>query len=379
MRLLKWQSDKKTHNMLNIRKIVTLPGDGIGPEVTAWGRKTLETIGECYGHAFEFEEAMIGHSAIEATGNPLPDSTLEACQNADAILLGAVGHPMYDNNPKLKIRPEQGLLKIRKALGLYANLRPIKIFDELAHASSLKPEVLQGCDILFFRELTGGIYFGPSERSEDGNLATSTMVYSKDEVRRIARKAFDAARGRRKVLHSVDKANVLEASRLWREVIQEIAPSYPDITVHHLFVDNAAMQLIKNPRQFDVIVTENMFGDILTDEASQIAGSLGMLASASVGDTVGLYEPVHGSAPDIAGKGIANPLAAILSVALLLDISFGLKTEGNAVITAVDTVLKKGFRTGDIADANTLPDHILGTDAIGQKVLNEIQMAVSYA
>lgn len=365
--------------MLNIKKIIILPGDGIGPEVTHWGRRTIETIGECYGHLFEFEEALIGHSAIQATGNPLPDATLDACRKAEAILLGAVGDPMYDNNPKLKVRPEQGLLKIRKELGLYANLRPIKIFDELAHASSLKPEVLQGSDILFFRELTGGIYFGPQERRADGNVAVSTMIYSKDEVRRIAVKAFEAARTRRRILHSVDKANVLEASRLWREVIQEISPEYPDVTVHHMFVDNAAMQLIKNPRQFDVIVTENMFGDILTDEASQIAGSLGMLASASVGDQVGLYEPIHGSAPDIAGKGIANPLATILSVALMLDIAFEMKTESEAVIEAVDTVLKKGFRTGDIADPGTPKERILGTDAMGQKVLNEISVASALA
>lgn len=365
--------------MIKPFKIILLPGDGIGPEVAQWGRRALEAIGECYGHLFEFEEALIGHSAIEATGNPLPDATLEACRRSDAILLGAVGHPMYDNNPKLKVRPEQGLLKIRKDLGLYANLRPIKIFDELAHASSIKPEVLQGADILFFRELTGGIYFGPNSRSEDGNVAVSTMIYSKEEVRRIAVKAFEAARTRSKVLHSVDKANVLEASRLWREVVQEMALDYPDVSVHHMFVDNAAMQLIKNPRQFDVVVTENMFGDILTDEASQIAGSLGMLASASVGDRVGLYEPVHGSAPDIAGKGIANPLATILSVALMLDIAFGLKTESEAVIGAVDAVLKKGFRTGDIADSSTPPARLLGTDAMGQKVLNEIKMAVSIA
>lgn len=365
--------------MIHPLKIIILPGDGIGPEVTHWGRRTIETIGECYGHLFEFEEALIGHRAILATGSPLPDATLEACRHADAILLGAVGDPMYDNNPKLKVRPEQGLLKIRKELGLYANLRPIKIFDELAHASSLKPEILQGSDILFFRELTGGIYFGPQERQENGNVAVSTMIYSKEEVRRIAVKAFEAALTRRKILHSVDKANVLEASRLWREVVQDISQAYPDVTVHHMFVDNAAMQLIKNPRQFDVIVTENMFGDILTDEASQIAGSLGMLASASVGDQVGLYEPIHGSAPDIAGKGIANPLATILSVALMFGIAFGLKTESEAIIDAVDTVLKKGFRTSDIADSNTPKNRILGTDDMGQKVIKEIKMAVSIA
>lgn len=366
-------------SMIKKHKIVVLPGDGIGPEVAAWGRKTLEAIGEAYGHLFEFEEQLIGHAAIEATGNPLPDATLEACQRADAILLGAVGHPKYDNDPSAPVRPEQGLLQLRKSLGLYANLRPIKIFDELVHASSLKPEVLQGADILFFRELTGGLYFGPSERRNDGEVAISTMVYSKAEVRRIAVKAFEAARGRRKLLHSVDKANVLEASRLWREVVQELAAQYPDVAVQHMYVDNAAMQLIKNPAQFDVVVTENMFGDILTDEASQIAGSLGMLPSASIGDGVGLYEPVHGSAPDIAGQGLANPLATILSTALMLEIAFGLKRESQAVIDAVDRVLKYGYRTADIADENTPTDKRVGTDTIGQKVINEIELAVSIA
>lgn len=365
--------------MIKKHKIVVLLGDGIGPEVAAWGRRVIEAIGESYGHVFEFEEHLLGHAAIEATGNPLPDETLEACRAADAILLGAVGHPKYDNDPTAKVRPEQGLLKLRKSLGLYANLRPIRIFDELVHASSLKPEVLKDVDILFFRELTGGLYFGPSERNEGGEVAVSTMVYSKDEVRRIAVKAFEAAQSRRKVLHSVDKANVLEASRLWREVIQELAPQYPDVQVHHMYVDNAAMQLIKHPAQFDVVVTENMFGDILTDEASQIAGSLGMLPSASVGDGVGLYEPIHGSAPDIAGKGMANPLATILSTALMLDIAFGLERESKAVIDAVDRVLKYGFRTADIADENTPENKRVGTDTVGQKVINEIELAVSIA
>ncbi|GIV32441.1 MAG: 3-isopropylmalate dehydrogenase [Saprospiraceae bacterium] len=365
--------------MILKRKIVILPGDGIGPEVTHWGRRTLETIAECYGHLFEFEEHPIGHAAISSTGEPLPDPTLDACKQADAILLGAVGHPSYDNDPTAKVRPEQGLLKLRKSLGLFANLRPIRIFEELIDASSLKPQIIRGVDILFFRELTGGLYFGPSERRDGGSTAISTMVYTKEEVRRIARMAFAAAQRRRKVLHSVDKANVLEASRLWREVIQELTPDYPDVTVHHMYVDNAAMQLIKQPRQFDVVVTENMFGDILTDEASQIAGSLGMLPSASVGESVGLYEPVHGSAPDIAGQGLANPLATILSVALMLDIAFGLQKESRAVISAVERVLKKGFRTADIADENTPAERRIGTDVMGQKVIDEISMAVSIA
>lgn len=358
-----------------MHKIVILPGDGIGKEVCGWGRKILEAAAESHGFSLEFSEGLIGHSAIEATGNPLPDETLELCQAADAVLLGAVGHPMYDNDPSKKVRPEQGLLKIRKALGLYANIRPIRIFDELMAASSLKPEVLRGADILFFRELTGGIYFGHRERRDNGNTALDTMIYSREEVHRISVRAFEAARTRRKILHSVDKANVLESSRLWREVVQELSKSYPDVTVHHMFVDNASMQLIKDPRQFDVVLTENMFGDILTDEASQIAGSLGMLPSASVGDRVGLYEPVHGSAPDIAGKGIANPLATILSAALMLDISFGYAEASQQIIGAVDRVLRQGYRTGDIADAGTPPAFRLGTDDMGQKVLHEMYIS----
>lgn len=359
------------------KKITILPGDGIGPEVTFWGQKVLEAVARQFGHTFQFQTALLGHSAIEKTGDPLPEATLEACRSADAVLLGAIGHPMYDHNPTLKVRPEQGLLRLRKALGLYANIRPITIFDELLDASSLKPEVLRGADILFFRELTGGIYFGkPSARSADGESAVSTMVYSKAEVRRIAKMAFEAARGRRKTLHSVDKANVLEVSRLWREVIQEMEKEYPDVQVMHMFVDNAAMQLIRDPRQFDVVVTGNMFGDILTDEASQIAGSLGMLASASTGDVVGLYEPVHGSAPDIAGQGLANPMATILSAALMLDLAFGLKTESRAVVEAVDNVLKAGWRTRDIATPQTPDEAVLGTAEIGSKIVECIQTGV---
>ncbi len=359
------------------KKIVVLPGDGIGPEVTYWARKVLESVAEQFNHEFEFQERLIGHSAIESTGNPLPDETLNACRAADAILLGAVGHPMYDNDPSAKVRPEQGLLKIRKELGLYTNIRPIQIFDELAHASSLKPELIQGVDILFFRELTGGIYFGqPRERV--GDKALDTMVYTKDEVRRIARKAFDAAMTRGKKVHSVDKANVLESSRLWRETVNEVALEYPEVTLEHMFIDNAAMQLIRYPKQFDVVLTGNMFGDILTDEASQITGSLGMLPSASIGDSVGIYEPIHGSAPDIAGQNKANPLATILSTALMLDISFGLKVEANTVIQAVDQALKAGFRTVDIKDENTKPDKTLTTVEMGSKVMSLMSQLVTY-
>jgi len=357
-------------------KITILPGDGIGKEVTTCGKKVLEQIGECFGHEFVFDEALIGHEAIEATGNPLPDETLTKLRNSDAILFGAVGHPKYDNDPTLPVRPEQGLLKMRKELGLYANLRPIKLFDELLEASSIKPEILKGADILFFRELTGDVYFGERGRKNDNDTAYDTMIYSRYEVERIAHKAFKAAQTRRKKLTSVDKANVLESSRLWRSVVQEVAKSYPDVTVEHMFVDAAAMKLIQKPTDFDVVVTGNLFGDILTDEASQIAGSMGMLASASVGDKVGLYEPIHGSAHDITGKGIANPLASILSAALLLDISLGLKEEADVVIRAVEQTLKEGFRTRDIADANTKHEKILGTEVMGNVVCNMIRMAV---
>lgn len=356
--------------MKQSKTIIVLAGDGIGKEVTQWGVKVLQAIADKFGHTFNFENGLIGHSAIEAEGSPLSDETIERCRKADAILLGAVGHPMYDNNPSAKVRPEQGLLKIRKELGLYTNIRPIKIFDELIGASSLKPEILSGSDFLFYRELTSGIYFGePRERFNDGNSARDTKVYHRHEVERIARKAFESAMTRRKILHSVDKANVLESSRLWREVVQEMSVQFPEVTVHHLFVDNAAMQLIKNPKQFDVILTGNMFGDILSDAASQISGSLGMLASAAVGDEVGMYEPIHGSAPDIAGQNIANPLATILSTALMLDIAFGMKEEANTVINGVDELLKQGYRTGDIADANTNRSKILGTNQIGEKLI----------
>ena len=354
------------------KHILIVPGDGIGQEVTKVGKAVVEKIAQRFGHEFSYDEALIGHVAIEATGNPLPDETLEKMKASDAILFGAVGHPKYDNDPSAKVRPEQGLLRMRKELGLYANLRPIKLFDELLSASSIKPEILKGADILFFRELTGDVYFGKRERLDDGNTAYDTMIYSKYEVERIGRKAFEAAMTRGKKLMSVDKANVLESSRLWREVIQALAPEYPEVTVEHQFVDSAAMLLIKDPKKFDVVVTGNLFGDILTDEASQIAGSMGMLASASIGDNTGVYEPIHGSAHDITGKGVANPLASILSAALMFDISFGLKAESEAIIAAVDATLKVGFRTRDIADSSTPANMILGTEAMGEQILNRL-------
>ncbi|MHB1921611.1 MAG: 3-isopropylmalate dehydrogenase [Chitinophagaceae bacterium] len=354
------------------KNILVIPGDGIGQEVTSWGRRALEWAAERSGIAFSFEEGLMGHVAIEKTGQPLPEDTLAKARRSDAILFGAIGHAKYDNDPTLKVRPEQGLLKIRKELGLFANIRPIRLFDDLLGASSIKAEILSGADILFFRELTGDVYFGEKLRSSDRNTASDLMIYHRFEVERIAHKAFIAALSRRKKLCSVDKANVLESSRLWRETVQEVAKTYPEVETEHMFIDNAAMQLIKDPKRFDVVLTGNLFGDILTDEASQIAGSMGMLASASIGDSIGFYEPIHGSAHDIAGKGIANPLASILSASLMLDLSFGLKEESQLIIRAVDQSLRQGFRTMDIADKHTAHDKILGTDAMGMKVIGNL-------
>ncbi len=354
------------------KKIVVLPGDGIGREVTAEGKRVLQEIAKNYGHSFEFPEGIIGHEAIEKTGAALPDDTLSLLRSADAILFGAVGHPKYDNDPSLPVRPEQGLLKMRKELGLYANLRPIKLFDELLGASSIKPEILRGSDILFFRELTGDVYFGEKGKRNEGRTAFDVMIYHDYEIERIAHKAFTAARARRKKVTSVDKANVLESSRLWRRIVQETSRHYPDVELEHEFVDAMAMKLIQQPKRYDVVVTGNLFGDILTDEASQIAGSMGMLASASVGDTVGLYEPIHGSAHDITGKGIANPLASILSAALMLEISFGLKDEAEAVVNAVRKTLAAGYRTRDIADSTTAQDKILNTRGMGDCVVRQL-------
>lgn len=358
------------------KKILVIPGDGIGPEVTTWGKAVLEKVAEIFEHEFSFEDALMGHVAIEATGDPLPPETLAKAKDCDAILFGAVGHAKYDNDPSAKVRPEQGLLKIRKALGLYANLRPILLFDELLDASSIKPSILKGTDILFFRELTGDVYFGEKTRSEDRNTASDLMIYQRYEIERIAHKAFTAAMTRNKRLCSVDKANVLETSRLWRETVQDIAKQYPGVTTEHMFIDNAAMQLIKDPKRFDVVLTANLFGDILTDEASQIAGSMGMLASASIGDGTGFYEPIHGSAHDIAGKDLANPLASILSASLMLDISFGLKKEAELIINVVKQVLAEGFRTNDIADQSTNPYHVLGTKEMGKLILKFIDQQV---
>ncbi len=361
------------------KKIAVLPGDGIGREVTAEGRRVLTEIGKAFGHSFEFREGIIGHEAIEKTGVALPDQTLEILRTSDAILFGAVGHPKYDNDPSLPVRPEQGLLKMRKELGLYANLRPIRLFDELLPASSIKPEILRGSDILFFRELTGDVYFGERGRMNEGKTAFDVMIYHDYEVERIAHRAFQAAQNRRRKVTSVDKANVLESSRLWRQVVQQVAKSYPDVELEHEFVDAMAMKLIQQPRRFDVVLTGNLFGDILTDAASQIAGSMGLLASASIGDSTGLYEPIHGSAHDITGRGTANPLASILSVALMLETSFGMKQEAEAVVSAVRKTLAAGYRTADIADSATPGEKILNTRGMGDSVVRLLERKTVFA
>lgn len=339
-------------------RIVVLPGDGIGPEVVSAALAVLDAVGSRNGHAIEVTAYPFGGDAIERTGSPLPDETLVACLSADAVLLGAVGGPKWDD-PAAKVRPEQGLLGLRKALGLYANLRPVTPIPALLDASPLKPERLVGVNLLVIRELTGGIYFGkPRERRQESGVwsAVDTMVYDENEIRRIAHLAFQTARERRRRVTSVDKANILETSRLWRQTVQAVAADYPDVALEHILVDAMAMHLINRPAAFDVVVTENLFGDILTDEAAMLTGSLGNLPSASLGDARnrhdyprGLYEPIHGSAPDIAGRGIANPIGTILSLALLLRHSLGLMREAAAVEKAVEAALAAGARTADLA------------------------------
>ena len=328
--------------------VVLLPGDGIGPDVTACARQVLQTVADQYGHRFTFTEELMGGAAIDACGVPLPPATIDSCRSSDAVFLGAVGGPKW-SDPNAAVRPEQGLLKLRSVLGVYANLRPVKIYDELAGASPLKPEILVGVDLLVVRELTGGIYFGKKTRDEDS--ASDLCVYHRHEIERIVRVAAKLAQGRRSKLCSVDKANVLETSRLWRDTTNHLmAAEFPDVEVETLLVDAAAMHLLSRPSEFDVIVTENMFGDILTDEASMLAGSMGMLPSASLGDSSrGLYEPIHGSAPDIAGRGIANPCGAIASAALLLRHSLGLEQEATAIENAISKAIADGARTADIA------------------------------
>lgn len=364
-------------------RICLLSGDGIGPEITAEAVKVLHAIGEREGVSFEFTEALLGGVAIDKTGTALPDETLDAAHSADAVLLAAIGGPKWDTTDPNKPRPEQGLLGIRKALGLYANLRPVKLFPALAGASTLKAEALEGVDMLIVRELTGGLYFGARDREYDvagagrdgaaGQRAYDTMEYREYEVDRIARVAFEAARKRRGRLHSVDKANVLESSRMWREVVHALHEAeYGDVELLDQLVDNTAMQLIRWPAQFDVVVTENMFGDILSDEASMLTGSLGMLASASLGDGTALYEPSHGSAPDIAGQGIANPLAMLLSVEMMLRYSFEMHGAADALARAIEGVLDEGWRTRDIADGSTPPEWTVGTSVMGDLVAGKL-------
>ena len=349
--------------------IAVLPGDGIGPEVVDQARRVLAAVGEKWGHTFTLNDALIGGIAIDQTGTALPPETLELARAADAVLLGAVGGPKWDD-PRAKVRPEQGLLAIRKALGLFANLRPVSVNPKVVHASPLRPDLLVGVDMIVVRELTGGIYFG--DKLRDGDRASDLCVYTVAEVERIVRTAARIARGRRKKLTSVDKANVLETSRLWREVaVRVMAQEFPDVALSHMLVDACAMHLIRRPADFDVIVTENMFGDILTDEASMLAGSMGMLPSASLGEGKrGLYEPIHGSAPDIAGKGVANPYATILSVALLCRHSLGLEAEARAIEAAVAAAIDRGILTSDLAPAGTAP---VATAAAGDAVLEALR------
>jgi 3-isopropylmalate dehydrogenase len=331
--------------------IAILPGDGIGPEIVAQAMKTVEAICKKYGHELTVAHGLVGAAAIDATGNPYPDKTHELCMNSDAVLFGAIGSPKYDNDPSAQVRPEQGLLAMRKKLGLYANIRPVTTFASLLHKSPLRQDLVEGADFMCIRELTGGMYFGrPQGRSEDGNTAYDTCVYTREEIERIVRLAYEYAGKRRRKVTVVDKANVLATSRLWRQVAQEIEKEYTDIETEYMFVDNAAMRLIQWPKSFDVMVTENMFGDILTDEASVITGSLGMLPSASIGIHTSVFEPIHGSYPQAAGKDIANPLATILSAALMFEYTFNLPEEGAAIRAAVEASMSAGIVTEDIAE-----------------------------
>ena len=351
--------------------IALLKGDGIGPEIVESAVKVLYAIGEKYGHEFVFESYLIGGSAIDTVGIPLPEETVKGCLASDSVLLGAVGGPNWDDLPG-HLRPEKALLGIREAMGLFTNLRPAKLYPALKHECPLRSDIVaSGFDIMIVRELTGGIYFGDRGYREGryGEEAYDTESYSRMEIERILRVAFDAARKRNRKLVSIDKANVLETSRLWRKIMHEIASEYPDVECSDMLVDNAAMQLVRNPSQFDVIVTTNMFGDILSDEASQITGSIGMLPSASLGSTtVGLYEPIHGSAPDIAGQNKANPIATILSAAMMLLYSFGLSCESEAIVSAVDKVLYDGYRTADLSHGG----EYLSTTEITDKIIENI-------
>ena len=330
-------------------KIAKLPGDGIGPEVVEQARKAVDAVCKRFGHEAQWSFAWVGASAIDRFGNPYPEETHRTCMESDAVLFGAVGDPRFDNDPTAKVRPEQGLLAMRKKLGLFANLRPVETFGPLVDRSPLKAELVDGADFLCVRELTGGMYFGEKGRTDGGDTAFDTNIYHRFEVERILELAFTYASRRRKHLTVVDKANVLESSRLWRQIAKEMEPRWPEVGVDYMYVDNAAMQLIRCPKQFDVMVTEDTFGDILTDEASCITGSMGLLASASVGEHAGVYEPIHGSYPQAAGKDIANPLAAILSAAMMFEYSFGLMEEGRAIREAVAASIEEGVVTEDLS------------------------------
>jgi 3-isopropylmalate dehydrogenase len=350
--------------------ILVLPGDGIGPEVMAAAVAVLGAVATRFGHSFDIQTAPIGGAALRQGLPPLPDSTLDAATKSDAVLLGAVGDPAFDKGDASR-RPESALLAIRRELGLYANLRPARVWPGLEGEGPLKPAVLAGTDMLVVRELTGGLYYGePRGYSDDGNVAVNTLRYSRAEVERIARVAFDAARRRRKHVTSVDKANVLEVSRLWRETVTRLAPEYPDVTLDHMYVDACAMKLALAPSWFDVVVTENLFGDILSDEAGAIVGSLGLLPSASLGNKVGLFEPVHGSAPDIAGKGIANPIGAIASAAMLLEHGLGLHEESETVIRSIEGALRGGLRTADLSSAASPTTTTQMTAAVVEQILS---------
>lgn len=356
------------------KNITVILGDGIGPEVTQQSIKILNAIGEQYNHQFNYTYCLMGADAIDKTGNPLPDQTIESCLGTDAVLFGAIGHPKYDNDPTAKVRPEQGLLKLRKSLQLFANIRPTTVFPALHHLSPVKSKNLEGVDLVIYRELTGGIYFGKKELNAEGNKAIDECTYSTEEIERIAHLAFKSAQKRRKKLTLVDKANVLETSRLWRKVVQQLASKYSDVTVDYMFVDNASMQMILNPKQFDVVLTENMFGDIISDEASVLSGSLGLSPSASVGNGTALFEPIHGSYPQAAGKDIANPVGSILSAAMMLDY-FELREEAELVRTAVAWTLQHGFVTKDIDPINNYSTSTIGDlikDFIEQKLPADI-------
>jgi len=358
------------------KHIAVINGDGIGPEVTQQSIKVLNAIAKQFGHSFEYTYCLMGADAIDKTGNPLPDETLEVCFASDAILFGAIGHPKYDNDPTAKVRPEQGLLKLRKSLQLFANIRPVNTYATLHHLSPLKSKQLEDVDFIVYRELTGGIYFGEKKLNEAQTEASDLCVYNTTEISKIAHLAFKAAQQRKKKLTLVDKANVLETSRLWRKVVQEIAHSYPDVTVDYMFVDNAAMQIIVNPKQFDIILTENMFGDIISDEASVISGSLGMLPSASVGHQTAMFEPIHGSYPQAAGKDIANPIGSVLSAAMMLD-HFGLTEEANLVRIAVGWTLNNRFVTKDIDPVNSYFTSTIG-DLISDYITNSLSTDIKF-